>query len=212
MVEETTALSKIEEQALASPDWEKQVSLVKELIAKNCSPEEGALLIHMAKNYGLNPLRKEIWAVKYMNKPALIFVGRDGLLSIAHRMKNTKGEPVFGSMQTTVEIEVPDPNSKIKYMGSSGAIKKPVSATCTIWRTDYDKPFTSTVYFDEYDRKMALWKEKPKAMLMKVAESTCLRRAFNISGLYTQEEMPYANKTINVDIKEVDTNECLEQK
>lgn len=206
MVEETTALTKIEEQALASPNWEKQVALVKQMIAKNCTPEEGALLIHMAKNYNLNPLRKEIWAVKYTGRPALIFVGRDGLLSIAHRVKDKQGRPVFDSMETTIELEQADPDSKIKYVGG---VKKPISATCIIYRKDCTRPFKSTVYFDEYDRKMALWKEKPKAMLIKVAESTCLRRAFNISGLYTPEEMPpvVTESKVIKDVREIKGNE-----
>ena len=183
MVEEQKGLilAEVEKQALASCDWEKQIELVKNITAKNCSPEEFALLCHMSKVYNLNPLKKEIWAVKYANNPALIFVGRDGLLKIAHSTKK------FGSMETTCDVEVQDPNAKVQF---KRAISLPVSATCTIWRNDYDKPFKTTVYFDEYNRGMALWKEKPKAMLMKVAEAQCLRRAFEVSGVYIPEEMP----------------------
>jgi len=169
-MEEKNEIQKIEEIKLPERDWSKELKLVKEITAKNCNTTEFKLLLAMAREYGLNPLKKEIWAVKYMNNPALIFVGRDGLLNIAHRTGQ------FGAMETFCEL---DP-----------VTKRPVSATCTIYRKDFEKPFKSTVYFDEYNRKMALWLEKPKTMLMKVAESTCLRRAFNISGILTPEEMP----------------------
>lgn len=155
---------------LPSKQWTKELRLVKDITAKNCNDTEFKLLCFMANQYGLNPLKKEIWAVKYSGNPALIFVGRDGLLNIAHRTNQ------FGSMETTCEIDK--------------TTKKPVSATCVIYRKDYEKPFKNTVYFEEYDTHQALWRTKPKMMLMKVAESTCLRRSFNISGLYVPEEMP----------------------
>ncbi len=195
--EKTTALSKIEEQAgnLPTVNWKDKegIALVKSIVAKDCTETEFKYLYYVADKYDLDPLRKEIWAVKFSGKPALVFVGRDGLLSIAWKLKDKHGDPVFGSMETTFELEKPDPNSKIKYISN---IVKPISATCTIFRRDYDKPFRSTVFFDEYDRKMALWKDKPKVMLGKCAESTCLKRAFNISGLLIPEEMPYPNEGV----------------
>ena len=175
-MDEQTGLVKKEE-TLTPEQWEKQLKLVKELTAKNCTDTEFELLQHLAREHKLDPLKKEIWAVKgYGNSPAQIFISRDGLINIAHRTQQ------FGSMKTTCEIK--------KNPDELPGIEFPISATCEIWRKDYDKPFENTVYFDEYDKKYALWKEKPKAMLMKVAESTCLRRAFNIAGMYVPEEMP----------------------
>jgi phage recombination protein Bet len=161
--------------------WTKDLAFVKETFAKNCSEQEFKLLVHLAREYNLNPLKKEIWAIKYQNNPALIFVGRDGLLNIAHKSGK------FGSMETTCELDTQK--------------KLPISATCKIYRTDYDKPFVNTVYFDEYNRKMALWLEKPKAMLMKVAEVTTLRRAFNVSGCYAPEEFDGNGNAKGDDVK-----------
>jgi len=152
---------------LPSKDWTKELRLVKELTAKQCSDNEFKLMVYTARLYGLNPLRKEIYAIKYYGAPAAIMVSRDGLLNIAHR----SGQ--FGSMETTCEVD------------EQG---KPVSATCIVWRKDFDKPFKVIVYFEEFDQKQALWKTKPKTMIMKVAEAFALRRAFNISGVYSPEE------------------------
>lgn|SRR3990167_4409875 len=171
-------------------DWTKQLDLVKAIVAKGCTNEEFQLLCYTAKLYGLNPLKKEIWAVKYTGKPALVFTSRDGFLTIAH----STGQ--FGSMETTFEMP-PNVPGTIKSVPAV-----PVSATCTIWRKDYDKPFKCTVYFDEYNQKQALWLSKPKMMLQKVAESSCLRRAFNISGLYAPEEIDADNTVNNTEVKE----------
>ena len=60
--------------------------ILREIIAKNCYRPEFKILLYMARQYGLDPMLKQIWAVKRNERePALIFVGRDGMLAIAHR-------------------------------------------------------------------------------------------------------------------------------
>lgn len=169
-----------EETSLAVSNWTQDMKLVKEIITKgcpDCSDSEFKYLIYMAKSYGLNPLKREIYAVRYGANPVSIFTSRDGLLSIAHRSQQ------LGSMETVCEMD--------ETRLSSKNAKVPKSATCTIWRKDYDKPYKCTVYYDEYKKPTMIWEEKPKTMLMKVAEATCLRRAFRETmGIYTPDEMP----------------------
>jgi phage recombination protein Bet len=151
-------------------DWKDDLQLVKDLTAKSCSDSEFKLLVHMANEYGLNPLKREIWAVKYSYNPAQIFVSRDGFLSIAHK----SGQ--FNGMETTFDEVKLDDN------------KKDLTATCVVYRKDMDHPIKVTVYQSEYDSKMSVWKTKPRTMLQKVAESQALRRAFNVDGVYSPEE------------------------
>ena len=48
--------------------WTKEfLALVKEVTAKNCTDEEFKLLVYTSKLYNLNPLRKEIYCIKYYN-------------------------------------------------------------------------------------------------------------------------------------------------
>ena len=166
--------------SLPSENWKEERALVKELTAKNCTDTEFKLLWHLAESYGLNPLKKEVYAIKYQGRPAIIMVSHAGLINIAHRSGK------FGAMETVCEME-PDDGKPVP-MGYAKK-RKPISATCIVYRNDFDKPFKSTVYFDEFDRGMALWESHPKAMLIKCAEATALRRAFHVSGLYIQEEM-----------------------
>jgi phage recombination protein Bet len=183
MVEKETSITKkVETNQIELPnsDWKKELDLVREITAKNCNDTEFKLLLFMAQEYGVSPLKKQIWAVKFQGKPVQVYLSRDGLIHLAHQ----SGQ--FGSMSTTVEFEPDKP-------GFTPLVKKPVSATCKIWRKDYDKPFECTVYFKEYDQKQALWISKPAVMISKVAESTCLRRAFDVSGAYDPSEMPPVN-------------------
>ncbi|MDD4354240.1 MAG: phage recombination protein Bet [Candidatus Nanoarchaeia archaeon] len=160
--------------ALIITDWKDDLKLVKDLTAKTCSDSEFKLLLHMANEYGLNPLKREIWAVKYGYAPAQIFVSRDGFLSIAHK----SGQ--FNGMNTVFnEVESDDG-------------KKDLTATCTVYRKDMDNPIKVTVYFSEYNSNQSIWKSKPRTMLQKVSESQALRRAFNIDGVYSPEEFSQA--------------------
>lgn len=173
-------------------DWKEDLQLVKSLTAKGCSDNEFKLLVHMANEYSLNPLKKEIWAVKYGYNPAQIFVSRDGFLSIAHK----SGQ--FNGMETTFEEVKLDDN------------KKDLTATCVVYRKDMEHPIKVTVYQSEYDSKMSVWKTKPRTMLQKVAESQALRRAFNVDGVYSPEEFDQVkDNEQKVDNKVIDVKEQI---
>ena len=146
-----------------------EMLLLRNVIAKGCSEPEFKLLMYMANTYGLDPLLKQIWAVKRNeNTPALIFAGRDGMLAIAHR----SGQ--FDGMQSAVVYD---------------SDKKPVMAWCEVWRKDMTHSFKTEVPFSEYNTGFSVWKSNPSAMILKVAESVCLRKAFSVSGLYCPEEI-----------------------
>jgi phage recombination protein Bet len=146
-----------------------RVALIKAKVAPDATNTEFELLMYMSAQYGLDPLLKQIWLVKFGNSPAQIYAGRDGFLEIAHRSGH------FDGMETKVTMSAD--GTKIE------------SATCTVWRNDMQHPFTSNVLFNEYSTGKNLWASKPAVMIGKVAESVALRKAFSVSGLYSPEEM-----------------------
>jgi phage recombination protein Bet len=151
-----------------------EMILLRNVIAKDCTEPEFKLMMYMAHEYGLDPLLKQIWAVKRQpgtDKPAIIFVGRDGMLKIAHR----SGQ--FDGMQSGVTYE------------GEGKDRKPVSAWCEIWRKDMSHSFKSEVLFSEYAQKFGAWLTYPSAMIIKVAEAVGLRKAFVVSGVYDPDEI-----------------------
>ena len=150
----------------------EQVTLIKSIAAPKCTDDEFKLLLYQAQEYRLNPLLKQIWAVKYQdNKPASIFVGRDGLLTIALR------SGVFDGMESGSRIE------GVELIGWA-----------KVYRKDMSHPFSIEVKAKEYNRNQSVWLTHPSAMIQKVAEAQALKRAFQISGIYTPEEMPDVEK------------------
>ena len=49
-------------------------------------------------------------------------------------------------------------------------------------------PFVVEVSLSEYNTHKSNWQRMPETMIKKVAESQCLRKAFDVSGLYAPEE------------------------
>ena len=156
------------ETALIEKKWtEKEITLIKNIAAPKCNDEEFQLLLYQARTYKLDPLLKQIWAVKYQEgKPASIFVGRDGFLSIAHQ----SGQ--FDGMESGVD----------------GA-GETMQGWARVFRKDMAHPFEVAVALIEYNKKQGNWTSMPRTMIRKVAESQALRKAFNISGVYSPEEM-----------------------
>jgi phage recombination protein Bet len=105
-------------------------------------------------------------------------VGRDGMLAIAHRSKQFDGM-----------------TSGVNYVKDKEGREIPVTAWCEIWRKDMAHSFKTEVRFDEYVQPIpksgykGLWQTKPSVMLIKVAESVCLRKAFSVSGVYDPDEI-----------------------
>ncbi len=63
----------------------EKLNLIKTTVARDCTNTEFELLLYLASKYHLDPLARQIWAVKYGTEPARIFTGRDGYREIAHR-------------------------------------------------------------------------------------------------------------------------------
>lgn len=177
------------ETTLTKSDWRAQMTLVKDMVARGASDDEFKLMCHIASKYELDPLAKQIWVVKYGDRPASIFTGRDGFLSIAHRTNQ------FGGMETKIEkVAEPIDVFHTRWVNSKQVkieVKREwqYKATCTVHRKDAEFPFISEVYEEEYTTGENLWKSKPRTMIGKVAESQCLRKAFNISGINSEEEL-----------------------
>lgn len=151
---------------------DKAMSLIKAKVAPNATDTEFELLMYLSRKYNLDPILKQIWLVKFGDSPAQIYAGRDGYLEIAHRSGH------FDGMKSWVEFEEDAKGNKV-----------PVRGKCVVYRNDMTHPFESEVLFKEYTTGKNLWLSKPSIMLIKVAESVCLRKAFRVSGLYDPDEM-----------------------
>ncbi|GAB3948413.1 hypothetical protein GCM10028805_22740 [Spirosoma harenae] len=147
-------------------------------LAKKLNQDETAQFLQIAKAYQLNPFKREIYATKYEGNAQSfsIIVGYETYLKRAERSGKLNGWEVTFSEYEDGEF----------------------SATITIYRKDWDRPFSWEVFYSEQvqttrDGKVTKFWSKKRQQLRKVAISQGMRLAFpdENGGLpYTSDEMP----------------------
>src|SRR6056297_3733555 len=170
-------------------NWQERMELVKQKVGSRLTKTEWELFLYMARLYDLNPLLREIWAVKYNGKPANIFTGRDGLLKIAHK------SGMFDGMRTVLLVATQQGVEEADIAPKGAEI---LGSKCYVWRKDMSHPVEVSVKLSEYDTHRSIWKDKPNTMIKKVAEAHCLRRTFSIHGLYLPEEFNQAQEDAEI--------------
>lgn len=161
----------------------QQMALLKDTLSpgNRLSNDELALLVEIAKRTGLDPFRKQLYAIRRGGR--LTFqVGIDGLRSIAVRSGHYEGQ--VGPF----------------WCGADGTWKDvwlqstpPAAAKVGVYRRGCREPIWAVARFSAYAQDN-LWKTMPEVMIGKCAEALALRKAFpeDASGLYAEEEMDQA--------------------
>lgn len=148
----------------------KLVDTLKATVAQGLNDHEFMLFVQLCKSSGLNPFRKEVWAIKAGGR-LQIMTGINGYLAIANNHHQ------FDGME--VDVETDDKG-------------KPTKATCKVYRKDRRFPSVGIALMSEFGKETPIWKQMPSVMLTKVAKSIAIREAFpqELAGIYTEEEMP----------------------
>jgi phage recombination protein Bet len=158
-----TALVKKEEMNFSLDD-------IKKYIAPGATDKELFIFMNTAKAYGLNPMKREVYFIKYGQSPGQTIVGYETYIKRAERTGKLDGWRVW--------MEKDDIGQK---------------AIIEIKRKDFSDPFRWEVYRNEFDKGQANWKTMGTFMLKKVAISQGFRLAFpdELGGMpYIPEEMP----------------------
>lgn len=127
--------------------------------------EQFAAFILVAREHGLNPITREIFA----------FPGKSGVVpvvSIDGWLRIINSHP---QMDGLVLTDVRDGG-------------KLVAVQARIHRKDRAHPIEVTEYLDECDRGTDVWKRWPARMLRHKATIQCARYAFGFAGIYDQDE------------------------
>ena len=178
----------------------------KKIIKNQFFPQSATVVdmqycIGVAKAFNLNPILKQIYFVprrsnvngQWIEKVEPL-AGRDSFLTLAHRTGK------FAGIESKVEIKETPIMIDGKWIRQNDLV-----ATATVYRKDTERPFVVSVNYREYvqtnkdGKPTQFWASKPETMLKKVAESQVLRKAFDITGLYAEEE--YEERYINADRK-----------
>lgn len=160
-------------------------------LGQSLTSNEKVQFFNVCLAYNLNPIKKEIYAVKYGQNPISIIVGFETYIKRAERSGNLDGYDV------RTEGNVKDNSLK---------------AIITIYRKDWSRPFIHEVYYSEYIQRTKdgqitkFWLEKPITMLKKVAMSQGFRLCFSDEN----GGLPYSEEEIN--IKEVENIQEVTEK
>ena len=183
----------------------EQEALIKSQIGPTLNNDELLVFMHVAKRAGLDPLAKQIYAIKRGGKMT-IQTAIDGFRAIADRT----GQHVSTSDAVFVE--------------ENGHILKATITVQKMAKNGVIGDFTASAYFSEYQAQGTMWNKMPHAMIAKCAEALALRKAFSaqLTGIYTNDEMKQADNiednnndhlpSSSNNIKEINPNKSLKDK
>lgn len=160
-------------------DDSKMIATLKQTVAVGLNNEEFQLFSQFCKATGLNPFKKEIWAIKAGGRLQLM-TGINGFFEMANR------NPQFDGYESGLIGK----NGELlsgAYPGSDF-----IGAWAKVYRKDRRIPTEGIAMLSEYDKGQGNWPKMKRVMILKCAESVALRKSFpqDMNGLYTAEEMP----------------------
>lgn len=166
------------------------IKWIQAKIAPGASKEEFGEYLYFCDTYGLDPLLKEAYFIKYGSKGSTI-VSRDGLVKIANQ------HPMFNGMEGSCfyegDILTRRDNGSILITYGPDHTKfdksKLLGAFCNVYRKDREIATAAIANLADYDKKVNMWSSHKAAMILKCAESIALKKSFNLSGLLSSEEM-----------------------
>jgi len=186
-----------------------QLALVRRTVAKDCDNTEFDLFIEIAKRVGLDPFRRQIYAIVTnkgnADKRQMVTVtGIDGYRAVAARNSDYRPDEQEPEYTYDEALKNPDTNPL-------GLVKAVVTAF------KGDKPVRGVAYWEEFAPLKEEWKYDPeqgkktpsgvfkidatsnwrkmgRIMLAKCAEAQALRKGWpeDLSGVYVTEEMHQA--------------------
>lgn len=159
---------------------DKQViDTLKKTVAAGLTDPEFSLFVQFCQSTGLNPFKKEIWAIKAGGRLQLL-TGINGFRAIANNHSNYDG------------IEIGLIGKGGEYLSAAYPGNDYIGAWSKCYRKDRRIPTEGIAMLADYDKAFGNWKTMRRVMIMKCAESVALRQAFpqQLNGLYTPDEMP----------------------
>jgi phage recombination protein Bet len=136
------------------------------IMPQNTSNEQCAAFLLVAKQHGLNPFTKEIFAFPSNG-------GIQPVVSVDGWMKLINSHPDFDGMEF------------VDTLDSSGTL---TAVTCKMFRKDRSHPVSVTEYMSECRRQTPTWKQWPARMLRHKATIQAARYCFGFAGIMEPDE------------------------
>lgn len=172
-----------------------QLALMKRTVARGAGDNEFLLFLELVGRYKLDPFAGHVYLAKMPGKDGepptyKTIVARDGLLALANRhedFEGVEGDVIYAS---DVIARTPDgfQHTYAQIAAEERMKDKIVAAWARVYR-DGRRPTFFLARFASYKRSNRAWDRYPDAMILKVAESMALRKAFSITGLIPEDEV-----------------------
>lgn len=179
---ETSIALREDKIAAATGLTSEEVAIVKATVAKGTTDTELSYFLMVARSYGLSPFKKEVWCFKNNKNQLLVFAGRDGHLAAAQKDQRWNGISSSEVRENDV-FSMDIPNGKVTHtygMKDRGAI---IGAYAICRPKGCDISTIEWVTMEAYNKGVNTWESDPAAMIKKVAETHCLKKAYGLSGL-----------------------------
>ncbi len=168
----------------------EQIDLIKRTVAVDCTDDELALYLHVAQRAGLDPLIKQVYAIKRWSaavgkKVMTIQTSIDGFRQVSDRTGcyAPGREPTY------------DVDGQGKLVAATAYIRK-MTPDGTWHEVAATARYAEYVQLDAAGKPTKFWQAMPFNQLAKCAEALAHRRAFPIlSQIYTWDEMQQASNS-----------------
>lgn len=190
-----------------------QLDLVKRTVAADCNHDEFSLFVEVCKRVGLDPFRKQIYAMVYSKddpdkRKLSIITGIDGFRAVAARNQDYRPDDAEPSITYRDDLKDPVTNPL--------GIEKAVVRAFKLAPNGEWHPVVGVAYWDEFAPVEEIWEYSQEAgkrqpsgkfklggnwirmgriMIVKCAEAQALRKGWpeDLSGVYAPEELARAD-------------------
>lgn len=186
------------------------VEVIKQQICKGSTDAELKLFLAVCRKTGLDPIAKQIYAVKRWDSKEqrevmAIQTGIDGYRLIAERSGKYQGQkgPFWsdGKLYPMYDQNGNQVGENLRWLEAWPYPEPPMLARVGVLRAGFAEPVWAVARYASYVQTVQsgqpnkFWKQMPDVMLSKCAESLAIRKAFPMetAGIYTQEEMGQAD-------------------
>jgi phage recombination protein Bet len=156
-----------------------EATLRATVVPPTTSKEQFAAFLLVAKQYGLNPVTKEIYAFPTKGGGIQPIVGIDGWMNLINSNPNADGLEFRDDFNDKGEL---------------------VAITAIIHRKDRTHPTMVTEYMEECKRSTEPWQKWPARMLRHKAAIQCARYAFGFAGIIDPEEAERSPEVITATV------------